>query len=279
MVRAFEPPVYCYHEIVHNKLVVDRFRDQGVVFVDDIAEVPARAARSCCRPTVRPPRSSRRPSEGQLRRRQRVPARHQGPPRGQGPRRQGLSHRLRRPRGARGSGRARWPSRPTAIHRVESVAEVAALPQFDQPVALLAQTTLSHRDWADVAEATQLKLPGAVGAGTERPVLRHHQPPVGVDGAWRPAATPSSSSARPTRRTPGRSRSWPATPVAARSIGSTTSTSCPIDLCGIVGVTAGASAPRNSSNAVIARLAPRRGRRGGPGHRGGRVLPAAAQHP
>ena len=40
MVRAFEPPVYCYHEIVHNQLVVDRFRDLGVVFVDDIAEVP-----------------------------------------------------------------------------------------------------------------------------------------------------------------------------------------------------------------------------------------------
>ena len=40
MVRTFEPPVYCYHEIVHNKLVVDRFRDLGVVFVDDIAEVP-----------------------------------------------------------------------------------------------------------------------------------------------------------------------------------------------------------------------------------------------
>ena len=29
MVRAFEPPVYCYHEIVHNQLVVDRFRDLG----------------------------------------------------------------------------------------------------------------------------------------------------------------------------------------------------------------------------------------------------------
>src|SRR6476659_9926022 len=40
MVRAFEPPVYCYHEIVHNQLVVDRFRALGVVFVDDIAEVP-----------------------------------------------------------------------------------------------------------------------------------------------------------------------------------------------------------------------------------------------
>ena len=28
-----------------------------------------------------------------------------------------------------------------------------ACPQFDEPVALLAQTTLSHRDWADVAVA------------------------------------------------------------------------------------------------------------------------------
>ena len=40
MVRTFEPPVYCYHEIVHNKLVVDRFKALGVVFVDDIADVP-----------------------------------------------------------------------------------------------------------------------------------------------------------------------------------------------------------------------------------------------
>jgi 4-hydroxy-3-methylbut-2-en-1-yl diphosphate reductase len=40
MVRIFEPPVYCYHEIVHNRLVVERFEALGVVFVDDIAEVP-----------------------------------------------------------------------------------------------------------------------------------------------------------------------------------------------------------------------------------------------
>jgi 4-hydroxy-3-methylbut-2-enyl diphosphate reductase len=43
MVRAFEPPVYCYHEIVHNRLVVERFREQGVVFVDDVSAVPAGA--------------------------------------------------------------------------------------------------------------------------------------------------------------------------------------------------------------------------------------------
>ena len=44
MVRVFEPPVYCYHEIVHNRLVVDRFREQGVIFVDDVDEVPGRRA-------------------------------------------------------------------------------------------------------------------------------------------------------------------------------------------------------------------------------------------
>src|SRR5687767_2021620 len=40
MVRVFDPPVYCYHEIVHNQVVVDRFRQLGVVFVNDIDEVP-----------------------------------------------------------------------------------------------------------------------------------------------------------------------------------------------------------------------------------------------
>ncbi len=43
MVRVFEPPVYCYHEIVHNRHVVDQFRARGVVFVDDVSEVPAGA--------------------------------------------------------------------------------------------------------------------------------------------------------------------------------------------------------------------------------------------
>ncbi len=41
MVNIFEDPVYCYHEIVHNQAVVEAFERAGVVFVDDIAEVPA----------------------------------------------------------------------------------------------------------------------------------------------------------------------------------------------------------------------------------------------
>ncbi len=33
-------PLYVYHEIVHNRYVVERFRKQGVVFVDHIDEIP-----------------------------------------------------------------------------------------------------------------------------------------------------------------------------------------------------------------------------------------------
>ncbi len=43
MVRIFDGPVYCYHEIVHNDWVVKAFERVGVVFVDDIAQVPAGA--------------------------------------------------------------------------------------------------------------------------------------------------------------------------------------------------------------------------------------------
>ena len=39
-IRAFGTPIYVYHEIVHNKYVVETFRDKGAVFVDNLAEVP-----------------------------------------------------------------------------------------------------------------------------------------------------------------------------------------------------------------------------------------------
>ncbi len=40
MTRIFDGTVYCYHEIVHNEWVVEAFERVGVVFVDDISEVP-----------------------------------------------------------------------------------------------------------------------------------------------------------------------------------------------------------------------------------------------
>lgn len=39
--ELFGTPLYVYHEIVHNRHVVDRFRRRGVVFVDNIDEIPA----------------------------------------------------------------------------------------------------------------------------------------------------------------------------------------------------------------------------------------------
>jgi 4-hydroxy-3-methylbut-2-enyl diphosphate reductase len=40
VLKSHGPPVYVFHEIVHNKHVVDSFRDRGVTFVDSIEEVP-----------------------------------------------------------------------------------------------------------------------------------------------------------------------------------------------------------------------------------------------
>lgn len=41
--KLYPPPIYVYHEIVHNTHVVERLRGAGAVFVNDIADVPAGA--------------------------------------------------------------------------------------------------------------------------------------------------------------------------------------------------------------------------------------------
>ncbi|MEM9369215.1 MAG: 4-hydroxy-3-methylbut-2-enyl diphosphate reductase [Planctomycetota bacterium] len=38
--KKFGPPVYVYHEIVHNQYVVKTFRERGAVFVDHVTDVP-----------------------------------------------------------------------------------------------------------------------------------------------------------------------------------------------------------------------------------------------
>ena len=97
LVRSFEPPVYCYHEIVHNQLVVNRFRALGVVFVDDICDVPPGrpvmlSAHGSAPDVVDSARTHRR-----LRGRRGLPACHQSPPRGEAQGREGLPDRLHRP--------------------------------------------------------------------------------------------------------------------------------------------------------------------------------------
>lgn len=39
-ITMFGTPLYVFHEIVHNRHVVQRFKDKGVVFVDHVHEVP-----------------------------------------------------------------------------------------------------------------------------------------------------------------------------------------------------------------------------------------------
>ncbi|HKA83149.1 MAG TPA: 4-hydroxy-3-methylbut-2-enyl diphosphate reductase, partial [Acidimicrobiales bacterium] len=144
MVRAFEPPVYCYHEIVHNQQVVDRFRDLGVVFVDDIAEAPegrpimlsahgsapevvaAARARGSYVVNAVCPLVTKVHHEVKVRS-------------GKGYRIVYVGHE------GHEEAVGTMAVAPDAIDLVESVSDVDALPATDQPVALLAQTTLSHR--------------------------------------------------------------------------------------------------------------------------------------
>src|SRR4029077_13574894 len=53
-IKLFGTPVYVYHEIVHNKFVVDRFRSEGAIFVDDLGEVPEEAHLLCSAHGVSP---------------------------------------------------------------------------------------------------------------------------------------------------------------------------------------------------------------------------------
>src|SRR5690606_4296857 len=158
MVRAFEPPVYCYHEIVHNQLVVQRFRDLGVVFVDDIDDVPAGSplmlsAHGSAPEVVAAARAKGGyvvdavcPLVTKVHHEVKVRA-------GKGYRIVYVGHE------GHEEAVGTVAVAAASIHRVESVDEVAALPDFDEPVAMLAQTTLSHRDWEGVLDATRERWP------------------------------------------------------------------------------------------------------------------------
>ena len=42
-IELFGAPIHVRHEVVHNKHVVERLRDLGAVFVEELDEVPAGA--------------------------------------------------------------------------------------------------------------------------------------------------------------------------------------------------------------------------------------------
>jgi 4-hydroxy-3-methylbut-2-enyl diphosphate reductase len=147
---------------------------------------------------------------------------------------------------------------PDAIHRVESVDEVAALPEFEQPVALLAQTTLSHRDWRSVLDATRERFPDMwVPDRSDLCFATTNRQSALMEIASSCDAVVVIGSAN--------SSNTVALAKLARDSGCArvyrvnSADELPADLRGTIGVTAGASAPEELVDAVIARLAPRNG--------------------
>jgi 4-hydroxy-3-methylbut-2-enyl diphosphate reductase len=253
MVRAFEPPVYCYHEIVHNQLVVDRFRALGVVFVDDIAQVPPGrpimlSAHGSAPEVVAAARASGGyvvdavcPLVTKVHHEVKVRA-------GKGYQIVYVGHE------GHEEAVGTMAVAPDAIHRVESVADVDALP----PVALLAQTTLSHRDWAAVADRTAERYPDVWRPGRSDLCFAttNRQSALGEIASRCDAVVVIGSANSSNTRALERLARESGAPEVHRVNGPD---ELPDDLHGVVGVTAGASAPEELVDDVIAHLAPAHG--------------------
>ena len=257
MVRAFEPPVYCYHEIVHNRLVVDRFRNLGVVFVDDVSEVPEGRPLMLSAHGAAPDVVTEARDRGgyvvdavcplvtkvhhEVRVRSQKGYRivyvgHQGHEEAEGT----------------------MAVAPQHISLVERTDQVAALPEFEEPIAMLAQTTLSHRDWEGVLEATKERFPDVWMPGrSDLCFATTNRQSALASIAQQCDAVVVIGSAN--------SSNTMALAKLAEESGSglvfriNSAGELPDDLSGTVGVTAGASAPEELVQAVIERLAPEHG--------------------
>src|SRR5439155_4802613 len=158
MVREFDPPVYCYHEIVHNRLVVERFRGLGVVVVDDVAEVPPGAplmlsAHGSAPEVVAAARANGGfvvdavcPLVTKVHHEVKVRA-------GKGYTVVYVGHE------GHDEAVGTMAVAPDAVRLVQNEDDVAALPDTDGPVAFLAQTTLSLDEWKGVLDATKERFP------------------------------------------------------------------------------------------------------------------------
>ncbi len=254
LVRSFPPPVYCYHEIVHNRLVVDRFERLGVVFVDDVADVPLG------RPLMLSAHGSAPEVVAEARRRGGyvvdavcplvTKVHHEVRVRaGKGFRVVYVGHE------GHDEAVGTMAVAPESISLVSEPADVDLLDDSDAPVAVLAQTTLSHRDWSDVADAAKARFGDVWMAGrsdlcfatTNRQSALERIAPdcdaVVVIGSANSSNTMALAKVA-------------AESGCERVLRVNAAAELPAGLFGTVGVTAGASAPEELVDAVIARLAP-----------------------
>ncbi|MGH9065862.1 MAG: 4-hydroxy-3-methylbut-2-enyl diphosphate reductase [Acidimicrobiales bacterium] len=257
MCRVFEPPVYCYHEIVHNKVVVDRFTGLGVVFVDDVGEVPPGA------PLMLSAHGSAPEVVAAARARGGVVVNAVCPL-------VTKVHHEMKVRASKGYtvvyvGHAGHEEAvgtmavaPAAVRLVESEADVDALPDLSGDVALLAQTTLSHDEWSGIRARAHDRFPDLWMPGRSDLCFATTNRQAALEAiAGDVDAVVVIGSAN--------SSNTVALEKVARATGCArvhrvnAADELPPDLSGTVGVTAGASAPEELVRAVIARLAPRAG--------------------
>jgi 4-hydroxy-3-methylbut-2-en-1-yl diphosphate reductase len=257
MIRVFQPPVYCYHEIVHNRLVVDRFRRLGVVFVDDVDDVPAGAPLMLSAHGSAPEvvAAARRtggfvvdavcPLVTKVHHEVKVRA-------GKGYSIVYVGHE------GHDEAVGTMAVAPDSIHLVESEEDVAGVDAGGRPVALLAQTTLSHQDWAGVLAAARERFPDLWMPGrSDLCFATTNRQTALMEIASRSDALVVLGSAN--------SSNTVALEKVARAAGCPRvyrvngAHELPGDLAGTVGVTAGASAPEDLVRDVIARLAPAQG--------------------
>jgi 4-hydroxy-3-methylbut-2-enyl diphosphate reductase len=260
MVKAFDAPVYCYHEIVHNQHVVQRFVDQGVIFVDDVNEVPAGAplmlsAHGSAPAVVEMARDANRvvvdavcPLVTKVHHELKVRARkgyqvlyvgHAGHEEAVGT----------------------MAVAPEAVHLVQSEADLeraASVIEPGTPVALLSQTTLSHDEWSSLRQMAQERFPDlwmpnrsdlCFATTNRQAALREiaaKADAVVVIGSANSSNTVALATVA-------------AASGCTRVVRVNGADELPDDLEGIIGVTAGASAPERLVVEVIERLAPVRG--------------------
>jgi 4-hydroxy-3-methylbut-2-enyl diphosphate reductase len=260
MVRVFEPPVYCYHEIVHNRHVVERFRAQGVIFVDDVADVPEGA------PLMLSAHGSAPAVVDSARARDGVVVDAVCPL-------VTKVHHEMKVRSRKGYtvlyvGHAGHEEAvgtmavaPESVRLLEHQEDLDALDDLDPaeaPVALLAQTTLSHDEWRGLMEGARARFPDLwmpnrsdlCFATTNRQAalkaIASEADAVVVIGS---ANSSNTVALEKVARAGG----------CARVLRINEADELPDDLSGTVGVTAGASAPEALVEAVIRRLAPAEG--------------------
>lgn len=257
MVRIFEEPVYCYHEIVHNRLVVDEFKRQGVIFVDTIDEVPAGA------PLMLSAHGSAPEVEHAAALFDRVVVNAVCPLVTK------VHHELK-VRANKGYtviyvGHAGHEEAigtmavaPSVVRLVESEEEVDALEDLGSPVALLAQTTLPHDEWSGIASRAKEKFPDLWMPGRSDLCYATTNRQAALRAiAGRCDAVIVIGSANSSNTV---SLTHVATSVGCpRVLRINAASELPDDLEGVVGVTAGASAPEWLVDEVVGHLSPKNG--------------------